>query len=112
MAQHAPDVSRRSAAAEAFTFSTATWGGRGAVTDLGDRIVRMRTVHPDAVPIVELRAAEMPTRYGRKSKPAVQDRGLGKADANKRRRPSDVLRRGQSRAAARPRGDMDDEIPF
>src|SRR5215831_4358952 len=54
--------------AEAYTFSTSNWGGRGAVTDLGSQITRMRSVHPDAVPIVELRAAEMPTKYGRKSK--------------------------------------------
>src|SRR5262249_57416411 len=55
--------------AEAFTFSTSSWGGRGAVADLGDQIARMRNVHPDAGPIVELRAAEMPTRDAAKSKP-------------------------------------------
>jgi hypothetical protein len=48
--------------AEAFTFSTSSWGGRGAVCDLGDQIARMRKAHPNAVPIVELRSAEMPTK--------------------------------------------------
>jgi hypothetical protein len=55
--------------AEAFTFSTSSWGGREAAVDLADTIARMRRVHPDAVPIVELRAREWPTKYGRKSKP-------------------------------------------
>jgi hypothetical protein len=55
--------------AEAYTFSTASWGGRAAVIDLGDTIARMRGTHPDAAPIVELRATEWPTKFGRKSKP-------------------------------------------
>lgn len=55
--------------AEAFTFSTSSYGGRDAVIALGDAIARMRRVHPDAVPIVELQAQEMVTKYGRKSKP-------------------------------------------
>ena len=57
------------ATAEAYTFSTSSWGGREAVIDLGDTIARMRRAHPDAVPIVELRAQEHPTKYGKKSKP-------------------------------------------
>ena len=55
--------------AEAFTFSTSTWGGRGAVADLGDQIQRMRYANPGAVPVVELHAAPMLTKFGRKSKP-------------------------------------------
>jgi hypothetical protein len=55
--------------AEAFTFSTSSWGGREAVTNLGDAIARFRSVYPDAVPIVSLEAAPMQTRFGRKSKP-------------------------------------------
>jgi hypothetical protein len=55
--------------AEAFTFSTSSYGGRGAVIELGDTIERMRHAHPDAAPIVELRAVEMPTKHGKKSKP-------------------------------------------
>jgi hypothetical protein len=58
--------------AEAYTFSTSSWGGRAAVIELGDQIARMRTTYPDAAPIVELRAVEMPTRFGRKSKPALK----------------------------------------
>ncbi len=34
--------------AEAFTFSTSSWGGRSAVIELGDQISRMRAAHPDA----------------------------------------------------------------
>jgi hypothetical protein len=58
--------------AEAFTFSTSSWGGREAVINLGDAITRMRTAHPHALPVVELQAAPMATRFGRKSKPVFR----------------------------------------
>jgi len=55
--------------AEAYTFSTSSWGGRQAVADLADQIQRMRCGRPGAVPIVELDVAPMPTKFGIKSKP-------------------------------------------
>jgi hypothetical protein len=55
--------------AAAYTFSTSSGGGRSAVSELGGAIRRMRAAHPNAVPVVELRAEEMPTKHGRKSKP-------------------------------------------
>ncbi len=58
--------------AEAFTFSTSSWGGRDCVINLADQIKRMRGKHPDAVPVVELGAAPMSTQYGRKSKPTLK----------------------------------------
>ena len=58
--------------AEAFTFSTSSWGGRDCVINLADQIKRMRGKHPDAVPLVELGAAPMSTRFGRKSKPTLK----------------------------------------
>jgi hypothetical protein len=58
--------------AAAYTFSTSSGGGRSAVSELGGAIKRMRAAHPNAVPIVELRAEEMPTKYGRKSKPKFE----------------------------------------
>lgn len=58
--------------AEAFTFSTSSFGGREAVVTLGDSIARMRSAHPDATPVVALEAAPMQTRYGRKSKPTFK----------------------------------------
>src|SRR5262249_10465165 len=51
--------------AEAFTFSTSSFGGRNAVIDLGDQIARTRCAHPGAVPVVELGVAPMVTRFGR-----------------------------------------------
>jgi len=57
--------------AESFTFSTSSWGGREAVLNLSDAVERMRTVHAGAVPVVELGAAPMQTRYGKKSKPKL-----------------------------------------
>jgi hypothetical protein len=97
--------------AEAFTFSTSSWGGRGAVTDLGDQISRMRSVRPDAVPIVELQAVEMPTKYGRKSKPAFKIVGWKSAAGDK---SAPVERQITARQAKREidESEMDDSIPF
>jgi hypothetical protein len=97
--------------AEAFTFSTSSWGGRGAVSDLGDQIARMRSVHADAVPIVELCAAEMPTKYGRKSKPMFKIVEWKTADAEQ---PAPVERQITLQKAKQEvaRNDMDDEVPF
>jgi hypothetical protein len=97
--------------AAAFTFSTSSWGGRGAVSDLGDQISRMRTVHADAVPIVELRAAEMPTKYGRKSKPVFKIVGWKTADAEKAA-PIERQIAPQEAKQKIVRREMDDEIPF
>src|SRR5262245_48388982 len=99
------------ATAEAFTFSTSSWGGRNAVSDLGDQITRMRSVHPDALPIVELRAAEMPTKFGKKSKPLFKIVGWRTADAEK---PAPAERQITAQAAKHEveRREMDDEIPF
>ena len=74
--------------AEAFTFSTSSYGGRGAVIELGDTIARKRSAHPDAAPIVELRAAEMPTKHGKKSKPVFKIVGWRNANA----RPTETAR--------------------
>jgi hypothetical protein len=96
--------------AEAFTFSTSSWGGRDAVNNLGDQIARMRSAHPDAVPIVELGAAEMPTKYGRKSKPLFKIVGwktaTGEAPVNER----EVLPRQAKQIV--DKHEMNDEIPF
>jgi len=55
--------------AEAFTFSTSSWGGRNSVSDLSEQIGRMRSAHPGAVPVVELQSIAQITKFGRKSKP-------------------------------------------
>ena len=55
--------------AEAFTFSTSSWGGRGAVNDLAAAISRVRAARPNAVPLIELQAQPHQTKFGRKSKP-------------------------------------------
>lgn len=97
--------------AEAFTFTTSSWGGRNAVATLGDQIARMRSVHADAVPIVELRAAEMPTKFGRKSKPIFKIVGWKSAGGE----ASAPVERQISAQAAKKEIDqheMDDEIPW
>jgi hypothetical protein len=55
--------------AEAYTFVTASWGGRQAVNDLAEQIQRVRFGRPGASPLVELRAEPWMTKFGRKSKP-------------------------------------------
>ena len=98
--------------AEAYTFSTSSWGGRAAVAALGDQIARMRTIHPDAVPMVELRSAEMPTKFGRKSKPVFKVVGWKTVSGGEQ----PVL--GERQISAKQaddevsRHEMDDEIPF
>jgi hypothetical protein len=93
--------------AEAFTFSTSSWGGRDCVINLADQIKRMRGRHPDAVPLVELGAAPMSTRFGRKSKPTLKVVGWRTTGAN-------ILIEQPKlppTAVDRP-SDMDDDIPF
>jgi hypothetical protein len=97
--------------AAAFTFSTSSWGGRGAVTDLADAIARMRTVYADAVPIVELRAAEMPTKYGRKSKPLFKIVGWKSADSEKALPVEREISPQHAKKIIDQR-EMDDKIPF
>ena len=58
--------------AEAFTFSTSSFGGHEAVRNLADSIARVRSAHPNALPVVSLEAAPMHTKYGRKSKPVFK----------------------------------------
>jgi hypothetical protein len=70
--------------AEAFTYSTSSWGGREAVLNLGDAIARMRSVHPDATAVVALEAAPMMTRFGRKSKPILKITGWKVVDGKTR----------------------------
>ena len=88
--------------AEAFTFSTSSAGGRGAVADLGDAITRMRTVHRDAVPLVELQAAEMPTKFGRKSKPVLKIVGWKTSDGGDGPAPSSGRSRRSRPSAKSP----------
>jgi hypothetical protein len=93
--------------AEAFTFSTASWGGRDCVINLADQIKRMRSKHPDAVPLVELGAAPMSTRFGRKSKPTLKVVGWRTTTAS-------VVIEQPERQLPPPTAaqDLDDDIPF
>jgi hypothetical protein len=57
--------------AEMITFTTKSYGGRGAVSNLSSQIARMRSLRGANVrPLIELGAAPMPTKFGPKSKPA------------------------------------------
>jgi hypothetical protein len=88
--------------AEAFTFSTSSWGGRGAVNDLAAAISRVRAVRPNAVPLIELQAQPHQTKFGRKSKPSfkvIEWRG-------------DDLARAEPQAAPALAAEMNDDIPW
>jgi hypothetical protein len=93
--------------AEVFTFTTSSWGGRNAVIDLADQIVRMRQAHPGAVPVVQLDALPMQTRYGRKSKPLFKIVGWKCPAGNNQ--PTDGQPQNQVEHSV---NDLDDELPF
>jgi len=58
---------------EMLTFSTSSRGGRSAVVNLADQIKRMRELgRANALPVVELGAEPMPTKFGLKSKPVFK----------------------------------------
>lgn len=91
--------------AEEFTFSTSSLGGREI--NLAGQIKRVRGKHPDAVPLVELGAAPMKTKFGRKSKPVLKVVDwLNMAPAVVIEQPG---RRLPPPAAA---NDLNDDIPF
>jgi hypothetical protein len=109
--------------AEAFTFSTASWGGRQAVNDLAEQIQRMRYGKPGASPLVELHAAPMPTKFGKKSKPffKVIDWRGGEPDAIDRHggeprnggpTPALALVENKADTSTGASRALDDEIPF
>ena len=98
--------------AEAFTFSTSSWGGRHAVGDLADQIQRVRFARPGAVPVVELHAAPMLTKFGKKSKPqfkVVDWRGGKVEDAPKQIENSSQESIKKSTPTERA---FDDQIPW
>lgn len=95
--------------AEAYTFTTSSWGGRTAVIDLGDQIARMRFAKKGAIPIIELHAAEMKTRFGKKSKPVLKVVDWRAPDGGTlpEATPRPAITREPPRGGA-----MNDEIPF
>ena len=84
--------------AEAFTFSTSSYGGRGAVND--SRRSDRAHAHGPSRRGADRRAAggEMPTKYGRKSKPLFKVVGWKSADGDK---PAPVEREISAVAARR-----------
>jgi hypothetical protein len=90
----------------AYTFSTHSTGGRNAVRDLGDNIARVRKMrnNPNLVPLVELSAEVMPTKYGKKSKPLFRIVEWGGGSA-----PPEEAPQLEDAVGVHP---MDDSIPF
>ena len=98
-------LSDRSADGRGFHFQHSSEGGRSAVNALADQITRMRLAHPGVMPVVELQAEEMPTKYGRKSKPVFKIVGWRGAASG----PTEEIKEIEPPTRAR---EMDDEIPF
>ena len=71
-------------------------------------------VHADAVPIVELRAVEMPTRFGKKSKPVFKIVAWRTANFNAGTAPAPVERVVEAQAAKTQalEDELDDDIQF
>jgi hypothetical protein len=90
--------------AEALTYSTATMGGRTAIGDLADQIATMRFANPRAVPVVELGAAQMKTRFGVKLRPFLKVIDW----RNLEERPAE----GAPNGSAQPGNALNDAIPF
>jgi hypothetical protein len=98
--------------AEAYTYSTSTWGGRGAVADLADQIQRVRYANPGAVPVVELRSAPMLTKFGRKSKPFFKVIGWRGGGSSSDDNSPPLIESGAAREHTAAGKALDDEIPF
>jgi hypothetical protein len=103
--------------AASYTFITATRGGRSAIAALSDQIARAQRAHLGALPIIELRWVEMPTQYGRKTKPLFEvvdwRRGEGAEppppSAPERARGQMTIESGRRAMSSNP---IDDDIPF
>jgi hypothetical protein len=95
----------------AYTFSTSAAGGRNAVRDLGDNIARVRRMrnNPNLVPLVELSAEVMPTKFGKKSKPLFKVIEWGGGAAAPEEAPQIDHDPFVDAVGAHP---MDDSIPF
>jgi hypothetical protein len=55
-----------------YTFVSDSIGGRRGVSDLKSQISNVRYAHPNAVPVIRLRATMMKTRYGSKPRPLFE----------------------------------------
>ena len=93
-----------------YTFTTDSYGGRRAVGDLKSQIANVRSVHPVALPIVQLTSTMMPTKFGQKPRPdfkIVDWRGFRETTP-----PRDAGKPTGKIASPAKADDMDDEIPF
>jgi hypothetical protein len=98
--------------AEIYTFTTTSGGGHKAVHDLGEQIELMRSAYPGATPIVELRSAPWPTRYGMKSRPLfkVVDWETGAIEGEAVAKPASVRRLTQQEKNAADKKNIDDAM--
>lgn len=92
-----------------YTFSTTSWGGRGAVIDLADAIVRYRHARPGACPVVTLGSAPMQTKFGKKWRPVFQIVDWVGGDGTAEARPKPELKMIPGTTNERV---LDDSIPY
>jgi hypothetical protein len=99
-----------------YTFVTDSFGGRRAVGDLKSQIANVRSVHPEAVPLVQLATTTMKTRFGQKPRPEfkiVGWRGMHDTATPPQDAPRASGRSNAGKTIAAPvDSDMDDDVPF
>ena len=92
-----------------YTFTTQTFGGRRAVAQLASQVARVQQAQPGALPFIHLRWVEMPTQWGKKTKPFFEivgwTQGVG-AQAMNEAGASKTIESGRNLP------DLDEEIPF
>jgi hypothetical protein len=102
--------------AQVYTWSTASWTGRGAINGLADQILRMRTARPGALPIVEFESAPHKNPYRMTRKPVLKVVGWVGGNGDLTAAAPEIKKIGGPKggAAAAPvvTDDMDDEVPF
>jgi hypothetical protein len=105
-----------------FTFVTDTFGGRRAVSDLKSQIRNVRSAHPLALPVLQLKSTTMPTKFGVRQRPEFKVVGwTGRLASQEVAAPLQVeqqkrapRRQDDPISTGRPveNNDTDDSIPF
>jgi hypothetical protein len=101
----------------AYTFCTASAGGRSAFDDLKAAVRNARRLRPGVVPLVSLEWQVMPTRHGMGSKPYLKIvewsvPGAVVVDQPEQLLPAPAMSATSVIEERKPVDDMDDDIPF
>jgi hypothetical protein len=101
--------------AQTYTFVTQTFGGRSGIAQLASQIARVQAAQPGALPFVNLRWSEMPTRFGKKTKPYFEVVGWTQGVGGPAQAAEPDPSRGKmsvESGRALSSSELDDDIPF